>query len=512
MAWLRLLLLAAVLALTAGAGTSRSFEFEEATLDAIHQGFKNGSLTSTALVQHYLSQISRLNPLLHAVIEVNPDALRQAAQADAERRRSSSGDAKIAGGLHGVPVLLKDNIATRDGLNTTAGSLALLGSVVRRDAGVVARLRRAGAVVLGKANMDEWANFRSAIGTGGWSPRGGQGKNPYVLSSPPCGSSTGPAIAAAANMAAVTLGTETDGSILCPSSLNSVVGIKPTVGLTSRAGVIPISPRQDTVGPICRTVADAVHVLDAIVGYDELDAVATRAASKYIPDGGYTQFLKVDGLEGKRIGVPNVFFDFPDGSVRQKVYHQHLDTLRNGAVVIESLSIANLDVILNATVSGELVALAAEFKIVLNAYLSSDLSRSPVASLAEIIAFNNAHPDEEMLKQFGQLIFLVSQNTSGIGSVEKAAIQQLDELTANGVEKTMRQHKLDAIVAPDSSLATVLAIGGLPGIAVPAGYDEQGAPFGITFGGLKGYEPRLIEIAYAFEQATKARKPPMFKN
>ena len=181
MAWLRLLLLAAVLALTAGAGTSRSFEFEEATLDAIHQGFKNGSLTSTALVQHYLSQISRLNPLLHAVIEVNPDALRQAAQADAERRRSSSGDAKIAGGLHGVPVLLKDNIATRDGLNTTAGSLALLGSVVRRDAGVVARLRRAGAVVLGKANMDEWANFRSAIGTGGWSPRGGQGKVSAVV-------------------------------------------------------------------------------------------------------------------------------------------------------------------------------------------------------------------------------------------------------------------------------------------------------------------------------------------
>ncbi|TVU07378.1 hypothetical protein EJB05_47430, partial [Eragrostis curvula] len=510
MARLFLLLLAVALALTAGG--CHSFEFQEATLDAIQMGFKNGSVTSTALVRFYLGQISRLNPVVNAVIEVNPDALKQAAWADAERRRASSGDGgREMGGLHGVPVLLKDNIATRDRLNTTAGSLALVGSVVRRDAGVVARLRAAGAVVLGKANMDEWANFRSAIGTGGWSARGGQGKNPYVLSSPPCGSSTGPAIAAAANMAAVTLGTETDGSLLCPASLNSVVGIKPTVGLTSRAGVIPISPRQDTVGPICRTVADAVHVLDAIVGYDELDAAATRAASKYIPDGGYMQFLKIDGLNGKRIGVVNGLFDVDDGTVRQTVYQQHLNTMRKyGAVVIENLEIENLSVIQNATISGELAALAAEFKLGLNAYLS-DLSYSPVRSLAEIIAFDNAHPDEEMLKQFGQLIFLVSENTTGIGAVEKAAIQQLHDFTANGVEKVMKEHMLDAIAAPDSSAATVFAIDGLPGIAVPAGYDEQGAPFGISFGGLKGYEPRLIEIAYAFEQACKVRKPPMFK-
>ncbi|XP_062225237.1 probable amidase At4g34880 [Phragmites australis] len=506
MARLRMLLLAALLALTAG--SCPGFEFQEATLDAIDQGFKNGSVTSTALVRFYLGQIRRLNPLLCAVVEVNPDALQQAEQADAERR--SSGDGQI-GALHGVPVLLKDNIATRDRLNTTAGSLALLGSAVRRDAGVVARLRRAGAVVLGKANMDEWANFRSAIGTGGWSARGGQGRNPYVLTSPPCGSSTGPAIAAAANMAAVTLGTETDGSILCPSSLNSVVGIKPTVGLTSRAGVIPISPRQDTVGPICRTVADAVLVLDAIVGYDELDAAATRAASMYIPEGGYKQFLKIDGLKDKRIGVLNGLFDFADGTVRQMVYKQLLNTIRkHGAVVIENLEIANMAVIQNATISGELVALAAEFKIALNAYLS-DLSYSPVRSLAEIIAFNNAHPDEEMLKQFGQLIFLLSENTTGIGPVEKAAIQQLGELSANGVEKLVKEHQLDAIVAPDSSAATVLALDGLPGIAVPAGYDEQGAPFAISFGGLKGYEPRLIEIAYAFEQASKVRKLPMFR-
>ncbi|VAH24649.1 unnamed protein product [Triticum turgidum subsp. durum] len=315
----------AALVLVLALAGAHGFRIEEATVDSIQLGFNNGSLTSVDLVRFYLDLISSLNPLLHAVIEVNPDALRQAARADAER--CSGRRRQASGALHGVPVLLKDNIATRDALNTTAGSFALLGSVVRRDAGVVRRLRRAGAVVLGKANMDEWANFRSFSG-GGWSARGGKGSNPYVLSATPCGSSTGSAIAAAASMAAVTLGTETDGSILCPASLNSVVGIKPTVGLTSRAGVIPITPRQDTVGPICRTVADAVHVLDAIAGYDALDSTATMAASKYIPRGGYMQFLKKDGLRGKRLGVPNGFFNFPNGTMQQIVYEQHLNTMR----------------------------------------------------------------------------------------------------------------------------------------------------------------------------------------
>ncbi|KAF8666157.1 hypothetical protein HU200_053874 [Digitaria exilis] len=325
---LRVLLALAVIALAAGGSCSFSFEFEEATIDSIQAGFKNGSLTSTALVHYYLHQISRLNPLLHAVIEVNPDALRQAARADAER---STGHR--SGALHGVPVLIKDLIATRDKLNTTAGSLALLGSV----------LRRAGAVVLGKANLPEWANFRSARSTGGlhgWRTITGRLMDPYVLSANLCGSSTGSSIAAAANMAAATLGTETMDSILCPASLNSVVGIKPTVGLTSRSGVIPFSSRQDTIGPICRTVADAVHVLEAIVGYDALDAAATKSASKYIPKGGYRQFLKIDGLSGKRIGIPNGFFDFANGTVRQIVYTQHVSTMRqHGATVIENLKI-----------------------------------------------------------------------------------------------------------------------------------------------------------------------------
>lgn len=492
------------LATAAAAGTSSSgrFEFQEATVDAIQLGFRNGSLTSTALVRFYLDQIARLNPLLRAVIEVNPDALAQAARADAERQASGG---RCAAGLHGVPVLLKDNIATRDRLNTTAGSLALLGSVVPRDAGVVARLRRAGAVILGKANPSEWSNFRPV--ESGWSARGGQTLNPYVLSASPCGSSAGPGVAAAANMAAVTLGSETDGSILCPSSSNSVVGIKPTVGLSSRSGVIPITPRQDTIGPMCRTVSDAVHVLDAIVGYDKLDAEATGAASKFIPRGGYTQFLKMDGLRGKRIGAPAVFFQGYN-DFQTAVYEKHLNTMReHGATVIKDLDIATNFTDLNAQ---EALLMIAEFKISLNAYLS-DLLRSPVRSLSDVIAFNNAHPVEERLKDFGQPDLIAAEETNGIGARERAAIRRLEEISANGLEKLMKEHQLDAIVAPNSDASSVLAVGGYPGIAVPAGYGKEGVPFAISFGGLRGYEPRLIEMAYAFEQATKVRRPPTFK-
>ncbi|KAM3393679.1 hypothetical protein ACQJBY_014421 [Aegilops geniculata] len=504
MASLQLQAVGVSMALVAGAGGAHSFEFHEATVDAIQLGFSNGTLTSTVLVQFYLDQIDRLNPLLHAVIEVNPDALSQAKHADAERRRGTA-----TGALHGVPILLKDNIATRDALNTTAGSLALLGSVVKRDAGVVARLRRAGVVVLGKASLSEWANFRPV--DNGWSARGGQAQNPYVLSSTPCGSSAGSGVAAAANMAAVTLGTETDGSILCPSSFNSVVGIKPTLGLTSRAGVVPITPLQDTVGPMCRTVSDAVHVLDTIVGYDEHDAAATGAASKYIPHGGYAQFLKKDGLRGKRIGVPNGFYQ-RYGQTQLNVHKQHLATMRElGAVVVEKLDVAaNLSALLDEIGSNEAIAMQAEFKLSINAYLA-DLVHSPVHSLADIIAFNKAHPVEERLKDFGQPDLIAAQSTNGIGPVERAAIRRLKELNANGLEKMMKEHRLDAIVAPNSAISSLLAIGGHPGIVVPAGYDEKGVPFGICFGGLQGYEPRLIEMAYAFEQATKVRRQPMFK-
>ncbi|KAF0892416.1 hypothetical protein E2562_015478 [Oryza meyeriana var. granulata] len=507
-------LAAVILAVVAVAGGRCSgytgFEFREATVDAIQLGFKNGSITSTALVLFYLDQINSLNPLLHAVIEVNPDALQQAAHADTERASSSD---RSGGPLHGIPVLLKDNIATRDRLNTTAGSLALLGSVVRRDAGVAARLRAAGAVILGKANPSEWSNFRPV--KDGWSARGGQTLNPYVLSADPCASSTGPAVAAAANMAAVTLGTETDGSILCPSSLNSMVGIKPTVGLTSRAGVIPVTPRQDTVGPICRTVPDAVHVLDVIVGYDALDAEATGSASKYIPVGGYGQFLRMDGLRGKRIGIPNGFFiegAYGKGKIQLRVYQEHFATMRkHGAIVIENIDIAsNLTALLGDIFANENIAMQAEFKLSLNAYLS-DLPYSPVRSLSDVIAFNIAHPMEERLQDFGQPRMIAAERTNGIGSVEKAAIQRLNELSADGLEKLMEKYQLDAIVTPNSEASGLFAIGGMPAITVPAGYDGRGVPFGICFGGLKGYEPRLIEMSYAFELATKVRRMPGFK-
>ncbi|WOK98821.1 amidase [Canna indica] len=487
--------------------SGHAFDFQEATIDSIQLAFEDGTLTSRQLTEFYLERISSLNPLLHAVIEVNPDALRQADVADRERRTT-----RRRGGLHGIPVLLKDNIATRDRLNTTAGSFALLGSVAPRDAGVVRRLRRAGAVVLGKANMAEWADFRSLSAPSSWSARGGQGRNPYVLGADPCGSSSGSAIAAAANMAAVTLGTETDGSIICPSDKNSVVGIKPTVGLTSRAGVVPVSPRQDTVGPICRTVSDAVQVLDAIVGFDEQDSAATKAASKYIPHGGYKQFLKVDGLKGKRIGILRAFFNYSsDGATKTRVFEEHFNTMRrNGATLIDNLEIANLSTILDVSQSGEQVALLAEFKLALNSYLSQ-LSNSPVRSLADVIAFNNEHTAEERMEEFGQIIFLAAQNTTGIGPAERSAIAKMSELSMEGLEKLMMENKLDAVMTAKSGAATVLAIGGYPGISVPAGYGEDGVPFGICFGGLKGSEPNLIEMAYAFEQATMVRKPPSFK-
>ncbi|KAF5727834.1 hypothetical protein HS088_TW22G01531 [Tripterygium wilfordii] len=492
-----------------------AFPIQESTIDDLRLAFKQNQLTSRQLVEFYIEEIHRLNPVLRGVIEVNPDVLFQADKADQERKAKAPVSLSA---LHGIPILVKDNIATKDKLNTTAGSFALLGSVVPRDAGVVVKLRKAGAIILGKANLNEWSGFRSFSLPNGFSARGGQGKNPYVLVADPCGSSGGSAISVAANMATVSLGTETDGSIICPSSYNSVVGIKPTVGLTSRNGVIPISPRQDTVGPICRTVSDAVHVLDAIVGLDYYDGV-TKEASKYIPYGGYKQFLKPYGLKGKRLGiVRNPFFKLRHpysksdyGSIPIQVIENHLQTLRKeGAVLVDHLDIANIDVILDFDGSGEKTVLQAEFKIVVNAYLN-ELVISPVRSLAEAIAFNENNSNLEKIKEFGQDNFIEAEATNGIGDAEKKALSNLTRLTRSGFVKLMRENKLDALVTPGAAVSHVLAIGGFPGISVPAGYDSKGVPFGICFGGLKGSEPKLIEIAYGFEQATKIRKPPTFK-
>ncbi|KAJ7967192.1 putative Amidase [Quillaja saponaria] len=489
--------------------TAQRFSIREASLNDLQLAFKQNQLTSRQLTEFYLGEIRRLNSVLNGVIEVNPEALYQADKADQERKVKAPGSPLYR--LHGIPILLRDNIGTKDKLNTTSGSFALPGSIVPRDAGVVFKLRKAGAIILGKASLSEWTQFRSLIAPNGLSPRGGQGKNPYVLSADPCGSSSGSAISVAANLVAVSLGTETDGSLLCPASFNSVVGIKPTVGITSRSGVIPISPRQDSVGPIARTVSDAVYVLDAISVIDYYDE-ATRAASKYIPQGGFQQYLNPYGLQGKRLGiVRNPFFALVKDSAVTQAFANHFQTLRQkGAVLVDHLEIDNTEIILNANASGEATALLAEFKLSLNTYLK-ELVVSPVRTLADVIAFNVKNADLELNEEFGQDIFLAAQATNGIGNKEKAALLNLARLTRDGFEKLIRDNRLDALVTPAATVAPVLAIGGFPGINVPAGYDSKGVPFGINFGGLKGSEPKLIEIAFGFEQATKIRKPPSFK-
>ncbi|MED6186531.1 hypothetical protein PIB30_118837 [Stylosanthes scabra] len=478
------------------ATSDTGFSIEEATVHDLQLAFQRNQLSSRKLVEFYLKRIESLNPVLRGVLEVNPDALSQADKADQERKTKPRGPFSA---LHGIPILLKDNIATKDKLNTTAGSYALLGSVVPRDAGVVTRLRKAGAIILGKATLSEWSHYRAKNAPNGWSARGGQGKNPYT-GGDPRGSSSGSAISVATNMVTVSLGTETDGSILCPSDSNSVVGIKPTVGLTSRAGVVPISPRQDTVGPICRTVSDAAHVLETIAGFDINDE-ATFEASKYVPKGGYAQFLRKDGLRGKRLGLVRAFF------ARNEAFLQYtFRNLRNrGAILVDNLEIDNINEICNGLSRD--IALKIEFKQALNAYLQ-DLVDSPVRSLADVIAFNKKHLKLEKIDEYGQDIMLEAQKTSGIGKQLNEALLNMTRLSKNGFEKLMRSNKLDAVVTPFSSFSSILAIGGYPGVIVPAGYDEEGEPFGICFGGLKGSEPKLIEIAYSFEQANKIRKPP----
>ncbi|XP_022989045.1 putative amidase C869.01 [Cucurbita maxima] len=489
-----------------GANSSQ-FPIDEATVAEIQHAFSQNKLTSRELLDHYLNKIDFLNPVLKSVLEVNPDARAQAEAADRERELAGG---KALGELHGIPVLLKDSIGTKDRLNTTAGSFALLGSVVPRDAKVVHRLRNAGAVILGKTSLTEWYGSRSMKIPHGWCARGGQALNPYGKGGDPCGSSSGSAISVAANMAAVSLGTETDGSILCPADYNSVVGIKPTVGLTSRAGVIPISPRQDTIGPICRTVSDAVYVLDAIVGFDPMDSEATKVGSQFIPSGGYKQFLKRDGLTGKRLGiVRHPFSDlYANESTAIQSFEHHVKLLRkSGATIVDNLQISNVAAILNPYESGELVAMIAEFKLTINDYLKN-LIQSPVRSLADIIAFNNNHPELENMKEYGQDAFLLSEQTEGIGEAEKAAISMMENLSRHGFEEMMKTYNLDAMVTLGTGAETVLAIGGYPAISVPAGYEGNGEPFGILFSGLKGTEPKLIEIAYAYEQATMVRRPP----
>jgi amidase len=494
-------------------------ELEEMTIVELQAEMSAGKLTARRLVEMYLERIRELDwdgPAINSVIEINPEAFEIADALDQERQDRGS-----RGLLHGIPVLLKENIATVDRMETTAGSLALLGSRPPRDASVVSGLREAGAILLGKANLSEWANFRSTTSTSGWSGRGGQTRNPYILDRTPCGSSSGSAVAVAANLAAASLGTETNGSILCPASTNGVVGIKPTVGLTSRAGVIPIAHSQDTVGPFGRCVADAAAVLGALTGIDEHDVATSASAGKFHSD--YTKFLDVDGLRGARIGVARqVYFGYSTWA--DALANAAIEQMRTlGAVIVDPADIPTANQM--SKTEAEHTVLIYEFKADLNAYLA-ELTNSAVHTLADVIAFNNAHAEKE-LKYFGQEILLQTEATTSLNDPKYlAAIEETHRLSRQeGIDAVMDEYNLDALVMPtcsppwpidlingDPSLGSSsqpAALAGYPAITVPAGF-VFGLPVGITFMGRAFSEPTLIKLAYAFEQATKARRSPRY--
>jgi len=481
------------------------------------QRFMDGHrLSSIALTGFYLDRIRALNPSLHAVIETNPDATKDAEASDLRRKQHGA-----RGPLEGIPVLLKDNVDTADREHTTAGSFALIGDKPARDAFLVQRLRAAGAVVLGKANLSEWANFRSLTSSSGWSGRGGQTNNPYVLDRNPCGSSSGSAVAAAADLATVTIGTETDGSIVCPSGANNDVGIKPTLGLVSRAGVVPISAQQDTAGPITRNLTDAAAVLSVIQGVDPRDP-ATAAAAPFV-HRDYLAALNKGALAGKRIGVWRGGGDNPDAN---KVLALTINKLVSmGASVVDNIDLPGIDDAFN----NEFPALLLEFKHDINAYLAGTPGNHP-ADLAGLIAFNQAHADVEM-PFFQQEIFELAQATSGDESDPTYQQQRTTATTAarNAIDSAIALNHLDAILAPTNGPAWVTnlqtgddftnftsasapgAIAGYPDLTVPAGYDANNVlPIGMSFFGGRFSEPTLISLGYAFEQATHARRAPTF--
>jgi len=500
------------------AAPQKPFELEEATVTDLQARMKSGEFTAQSLAEKYLARIDEIDkrgPTVNAVIELNPDALAIAAALDKERR-----DKGPRGPLHGIPILIKDNIDTADRMMTTAGSLALLGSTSPRDAFVVERLRQAGAVILGKTNLSEWANFRSSHSTSGWSGRGGQTRNPYALDRNPCGSSSGSGVAAAANLCALAVGTETDGSVTCPSSMNGLVGIKPTLGLVSRSGIIPIAHSQDTAGPMTRTVADAAILLSAMAGSDPNDPATKESSGKAQPD--YTRFLDPNGLHGARIGVARKYFGFNEHV--DKLMSDALATLKHlGAEVIDPADIPTAGKFSDA----ETEVLLFEFKTDLNAYLERLGSKVPVHSLQEIIAFNERNAACEM-PYFGQDLMIKAQAKGALTSpAYLKARKSCRELSrGQGIDAVMSLHKLDALVAPTAGPAWLIdlpngdhsgggditsppAVAGYPHITVPAGY-VFGLPVGLSFVGRAHSEPVLIGLAYSFEQATKHRKPPRF--
>ncbi len=489
----------------------------EASVADLQQAMRTGARTAVSITQDYLARIAavdRAGPTLNAVIELNADALAIAEALDRERRERGA-----RGPLHGIPVLVKDNVATADRMRTSAGSLALAESIAPRDAFVVGRLRAAGCVLLGKANLSEWANFRGARSTSGWSGRGGQTRNPYALDRNTSGSSSGSAAAVAANLCAIAVGTETDGSIVSPASVCGLVGIKPTVGLVSRAGIVPISHSQDTAGPMSRSVADAAALLGAMTGVDPLDRATAGSRGK--AHGDYTRFLDAGGLKGARIGVARDFFgnnDRVDGVIEAAIRAM----AEAGAVVVDPVRIASHDLL----GPSEIEVLLYEFKAGLNAYLAALGPSASVRTLAEVIDFNLRHSERE-LRWFGQERLIAAQAKGPLTEpAYRRALARGRRLSRKeGIDAALAAQRLDALVAPTGGPAwltdyvngdhfsggcsTLPAVAGYPHVTVPAGF-VFGLPVGLSFFASAWSEPTLIRLAYAFEQATRARRPPQY--
>ncbi len=473
---------------------------EEITIDKIQLLMENGEITAKELVLLYLDRIATYNKnglAVNAILEVNSDALQIAEALDAERE--ISGPRSI---LHGVPVLLKDNIDTADKLHTSAGSLALKDSYADKDSFIASQLRESGAIILGKTNMTEWANFMAEKMPSGYSSRGGQVLNPYNTEKFDVGgSSSGSGAAIASNFATVAVGTETSGSILSPASRNSIVGIKPTIGLVSRTGIIPIAHTQDTAGPMARTVKDAAILLNFLVGKDEADP----STSKNIIEYNYTDFLLEDGLKGKRIGIAREgYFNYLSDEEKVRMEEAITVLKEQGAIIIDSINIPS------SKEKWDYNVLLYEFKADLNSYLSKINPSLGIRSLTDVIRFNEENPST-MLK-YGQKVLLDSDNTSGT-LTEAEYLISLEEdqylSTDQGIDFVLEANELDAIVFPNNFGAGIPAKAGYPSITVPAGYSSDNGPIGITFTGTAFNEPTLIEIAYAFEQKTKFRVPPV---
>src|SRR5215471_5870605 len=501
----------------AAAPQVRPFELDEITIGELQDGMKSGRFTSRLLVEKYserIDEIDKSGPRVNAIIEMNPDALAIAEALDRERKANGP-----RGPLHGIPILIKDNIDTADRMMTTAGSLALVGSSPPKDSFVAQKLRAAGAVILGKTNLSEWANIRSSHSVSGWSGRGGLTHNPYALDRNPCGSSSGTGAGISANLAAIGIGTETDGSIVCPSSSNGLAGIKPTVGLVSRTGIVPISHTQDGAGPMCRTVRDAAILLSALTGMDPDDSATTASTGKSQPD--YAQFCDPNGLEGARIGVARKYFGFSDAV--DALMEQSIDVMKKqGATIVDPADVETL----GKFDDSELLVFMYELKADLNAYLARLGPSAPVRTLKDIIEFNDRNHSME-LPHFGQDLFLKAESKGPL--TEKAYLDALAKnhqlARAEGIDAVMEKNHLDALVGPTGGPAWLTdlvngdhsaggssnsaAVAGYPNINVTSGY-ISGLPVGISFFGRAWSEPALIKIAYSFEQATKARQAPRF--